>query len=154
MAYRGTFIPKHPQKYAGDIHTITYRSLWERRFMKYCDETPGILKWSSEELIIGYISPVDGRPHRYFPDFLIEVNSTSGRRHFLIEVKPKKQSMLPKVPKKKTRKYIAEVATFAVNQAKWQAAQEFCRKRGWTFLVLTEEHLFGTFKNATTSKSL
>lgn len=114
--------------------------------MKYCDDTPGILRWASEELAIPYISPVDGKPHRYFPDFIIEVDSTSGRKFFMIEVKPKVQVAPPKPRSRKTRRYLSEAATFAVNQAKWQAAENYCRERGWKFLVLTEEHLFGKFK--------
>jgi hypothetical protein len=142
MAYRGKFTPRNPLKYAGDVNNITWRSLWERRFMRFCDDTPGVLKWASEELIIPYISPVDGRPHRYFPDFLIEVASRDGKKIFLVEVKPKKQSQTPKVPTRKTRKYITEVATYAVNQAKWEAAEAYCKQKGWTFLVVTEDHLF------------
>jgi len=140
MAYQGRFKPQHPEKYVGDATNIIYRSGWERRFMVYCDTTPGVLRWASEELIIPYVSPLDGRIHRYFPDFYLEVQSSTGKRAFLIEVKPKKQSVMP-VPRKKTRKYLNEVATVAVNQAKWQAAEEYCRPRGWTFMVLTERHL-------------
>ena len=147
MAYRGRFTPTHPDKYAGDVNNIVWRSLWERRFMRFCDDTPGVLKWSSEELVIPYVSPVDGRMHRYFPDFLIEVKTVNGNRTFLIEVKPKKQSVAP-CQKRKTRKYLQEAMTFAVNQAKWEAAATFCLTKQWTFLVLTEEHLFKRLNGA------
>jgi hypothetical protein len=92
------------------------------------------------------VSPVDGQIHRYFPDFMLEVQSNTGLKRFVIEVKPKYQTELPATQKRKTKRYLTEVATYAVNQAKWQAAKEFCQKQGMNFLVLTEEHLFKTFK--------
>lgn len=120
--------------------------MWERKFAKYCDENSGILRWSSEEVVIPYISPKDGRIHRYFVDFFIEVQSTTGPKSFLIEVKPKHQTAPPVKKSRITKRYMTEAATFAINSAKWNAAHEYCRKRGWTFLVLTEDHLFGKFK--------
>lgn len=146
MSYRGKFTPQNRTKYLGDASNIVWRSLWERKFMKYCDETPGILKWASEEFHVPYISPVDSRPHRYFPDFYLEVQSNSGLRHFVIEIKPQSQSVMPATPKRRTKRYLAEVMTFAINQAKWEACKSFCHDRGWTFLVLTEQHLFDRFK--------
>lgn len=143
MAYKTRFLPKNIAKYGpGDPMNIVCRSLWERKFAKYCDETAGILRWSSEEIVIPYVSPLDGQTHRYFPDFLIEVQSQTGVRHFLIEIKPRAQTQPPK-PRKRKRKFLEESATFAKNQAKWAAAQDYCRKRGWHFLVLTESDLYG-----------
>jgi len=142
MPYSGKFTPRNTSKYLGDVRNVVYRSLWERKFMKYCDETPGVTKWSSEELIIPYISPVDGQQHRYFPDFKIEVLTKDGStKTMVIEIKPKKQQSAPKAPKRRTPKYLTEVATYTVNIAKWQAAEKFCKSRGWQFLVLNETHL-------------
>ena len=64
MAYKGKYKPKYRSKYKGDPTKIIYRSLWERRFMVYCDENPNIIKWASEEVIIPYRSPLDKRIHR------------------------------------------------------------------------------------------
>lgn len=141
MAYQGLFTPKHPQKYVGNASNIVYRSSWERRFFAYCDDTPGILRWASEEFHIPYLSPVDQRVHRYFPDVWMEVQTPDGLKTYLIEIKPKAQTELRPV-KRKTRKFLREAAVVAVNHAKWDAAKEFCRNRGWTFQVLTEDHLF------------
>lgn len=141
MAYSGRFTPKNVGKYLGDVRNIVYRSLWERRFMKYCDETPGVIRWSSEENIIPYISPVDGNRHRYFVDFRVDVKTTAGVKTMLIEIKPKHQQAPPK-KRRRSRKYLAEVATFAVNQAKWAAADKYCKERHWQFMVLNEDHLF------------
>lgn len=143
MAYKTRFIPQNPAKYVGDSTNIVCRSLWERSFAKYCDENSGVLKWGSEEVIVPYLSPVDGRMHRYFTDFWIEVNSTGGIKRFLIEIKPASQTMPPKQPKRQTKRFIKEAQTFAINKAKWTAADIYARERGWTFLVLTERHLYG-----------
>lgn len=146
MAYITRFQPKYPAKYLGDPKNIIARSLWERGFMKYCDETPGVLKWASEELFIPYVSPVDGRIHRYFPDFMLEVQSTSGVKRFVIEVKPKAQTELPVPSKRKMKRFIMESATYAINQAKWNFAKAWCETQGITFLVFTEDVLFKQFK--------
>lgn len=140
MAYSGVFSPKHVEKYLGDAKRVFYRSLWEKRFMRYCDETPGVLKWASEEFCIPYISPVDNRPHRYFPDFFLEVKAVEGIKKFVVEIKPKVQVHQP-ATRKKTQKYLTEVKTYAVNQAKWNAADRYAKSRGWVFLILTEDHL-------------
>jgi hypothetical protein len=79
MAYKGKFRPKHPKKYRGDPTKIIYRSLWERNCMRYFDDNPNVLKWSSEEVIVPYKSPLDGRYHRYFPDFLIRIKNKQGQ---------------------------------------------------------------------------
>ncbi len=73
MSYKGKYKPSYPKKYKGDPTNIIYRSLWERKFMVYCDNNENILEWGSEEFFIPYISPVDRRVHRYFPDFMIKV---------------------------------------------------------------------------------
>lgn len=141
MSYQGLFTPKHPHKYVGDPRRIVYRSSWERRFFTYCDDTPGVLRWASEEFHIPYLSPVDERVHRYFPDVWMEVQTTRGVQAYLIEIKPKDQTELRPV-KRKTRKFLREAAIVAVNHAKWDAAKTYCESRGWEFRVLTEEHLF------------
>ena len=88
MSYKGKFRPSNPSKYKGDPTNIIYRSLWELKFMNYCDKNENILKWSSEELWIPYKSPVDNRYHKYFPDFYIKYKNTSGKIvESLIEIK-------------------------------------------------------------------
>ena len=135
MAYKGRYNPKHPKKYKGDHHNIVYRSLWERKFMVYCDNSDNILEWGSEEIIIPYLSPWDGKLHRYFPDFYIKVRQHDGSvKKFIIEVKPKSQCKQPvKNPKRRTTKWFNEVKTFAINQAKWKSAKEFCEDKGMEF---------------------
>lgn len=145
MAYSGKFHPTHPEKYVGNVGNIIYRSGWELKFFRYCDSTLGILQWGSEEFHIPYVSPVDGRGHRYFCDVWMKVQTPSGARVKLIEIKPRAQTIPPKPPKKQTKRYLQEMMTYGVNQAKWAAAQTYCKERGWDFMVITEEH-FPSFK--------
>jgi hypothetical protein len=142
MAYDGRFSPKNPNKYLGDPTKVFYRSLWERRVMKHLDESPSVIAWSSEEIVIPYLSPVDNRWHRYFPDFFVKVTNKQGvAESMILEVKPKSQSKPPVKKSKITRRYINEVMTWGVNEAKWKAATEYCKDRQWEFKVITEEHL-------------
>jgi hypothetical protein len=142
MSYKGKFRPKFPQKYKGDPTNIVYRSLWELKFMNYCDQNENILKWASEEYIIPYKSPIDNKYHRYFPDFYIKYKNTEGKLiESLIEIKPEKQVRGPKIQKRQTKSYLSEVYEFAKNQAKWKAAEEFCLDRRWEFKILTEKDL-------------
>ena len=142
MTYKGKYIPKNPKKYKGNPSNIVYRSLWERKFMVYCDNHTKILEWGSEEIALPYRSPIDNKVHRYFPDFYIKVKESNGKiKRYIIEIKPKKQTIEPKVKKRKTKGYIYEVYEYAKNQAKWKAAEEFCKDRMWEFKVLTEDEL-------------
>jgi hypothetical protein len=142
MSYKGKYQPKNPQKYKGDPTNIIYRSLWERKFMVYCDTNENILEWFSEEIAVPYRSPIDNKIHRYFPDFYIKVKESTGQiKKYLIEIKPKKQTIEPIPQKRKTKGYIYEVYEYAKNQAKWKAAQEFCEDRQWEFKLLTETEL-------------
>jgi len=142
MAYSGRFVPRNPAKYVGDHKNIIYRSSWECRVMDWLDRNDDIISWASEELIIPYISPVDNRYHRYFPDFIVKVKTKDGAfKTMMLEVKPKKQTKQPEPRKRVTKQYINEVTTYVVNEAKWKAASEYCLDRGWEFKILTEDHL-------------
>ena len=141
MSYKGRFIPKNPQKYAGDVSNIIWRSTWERQVMDWLDSSDNVIYWSSEELVIKYFSPIDNKIHRYFPDFIVKIKKRDGKvMTHVIEVKPEYQTKQP-TQKKKTKRFIEESITYVVNQSKWKAAEEFCKDRGWVFQVLTEKHL-------------
>ena len=139
---KSRYHPSFPNKYKGNANNIICRSNWERKFCKWCDSNPNILEWGSEEFFIPYLSPTDNRVHRYFPDFIIKVKESNGQiKRYVIEVKPKKQTLQPKAPKRKTPRYLSEVSAYIINQAKWEAAREWCADRRLEFLILTEEHL-------------
>lgn len=142
MAYSGKFSPKNTNKYLGDPTNVWYRSLWERRVMVHLDGNPNVIEWSNEEIVIPYLSPVDGKWHRYFPDFFVRIKSREGLTEAMIlEVKPKSQSVPPKVQNRVTKRYIREVVTYGINEAKWKAANEYCKNRKWKFMVITEDQL-------------
>ena len=127
MANKGFFKPINPQKYKGNPTQIIYRSSWECRVMSFLDNNPSIVQWSSEEIVIPYLSPIDRKVHRYFPDFYIKVKDKNGTiKEMIWEIKPKKQSIQPKKQSRITQRYINEVVTWGINEAKWKAAEEYC----------------------------
>ena len=137
-SYQGLYKPTNPKKYVGDAKKIVYRSLLERRFMRYCDLNQDILFWASEELPIRYFNPIDKRYHRYFPDFVVK---TSKQKKYMIEVKPSRQIGKPKPGKKKTKTYMKESFEYIKNQAKWQAAKSYCEDNGLEFKIISEKDL-------------
>lgn len=142
MAYKGKFNPKNIKKYMGDPTNIIYRSRWELLLMRYLDHHPHVIQWGSEELIVPYRSPIDGRLHRYFPDFLVKrINKNGIKETVLIEVKPEYQTVPPQRQDRITQRYLNEVKTWGINEAKWKAAKEYCEDRGWKFQIMTEKHL-------------
>ena len=140
MRYKGKFRPQNRKKYKGNSSNIVYRSGWELDFMKYLDRQPGVLQWNSEEIIIPYKSPIDGKWHRFYPDFWVKTLIAET----IIEIKPKKQTKPPKENPKHKRRYLKEVKTFVVNEAKWKAAEEFCENKGWQWKIMTEDTLSNT----------
>ena len=126
----------------GDINNVVYRSLWELKFMKWCDTNPNVSEWGSETVIVPYISPLDKKIHRYFVDFYIKVKSRDGKvQKYLIEIKPERFTKPPAIPQKKTKRFVDEVFQYGVNEAKWKAAFEFCNDRNMKFMILTEKDL-------------
>lgn len=133
--YKGIYKVKNPAKYAGDSTNVIYRSLWERNVFRWMDDNPQVLKWSSEEVVIPYYYPVDKKYHRYF----VDIKFTTSQGTFLVEIKPKNQTVPPKKPARQTKKFLTEVQTFVKNQCKWEAAEKYALDRGWKFVVWTED---------------
>lgn len=142
MSYKGYFKAKYPSKYKGNPTTIIYRSLYELKLMTHLDKNPNVLEWASEEFFIPYKSPIDGKVHRYFPDFWIKKRNTEGIvETVVVEVKPYIQT-IPPVPKKQVdKRYLTEVQTWGINQAKWESANKYCNAKGWKFLIASEKEL-------------
>ena len=138
MFHKRKFTPTNPQKYVGDVTNIIMRSSWETRFAHWCDKNPSIVKWNSEETVVPYRCPTDDKIHRYFIDFKITL---ADGRTYLIEIKPLKQLSQPEFPGKRTKKYLTESFYFIKNQAKWKAAEQFAKDRGWGFKIITEKEL-------------
>lgn len=143
---QGKYIPRNPDKYAGDPNNITYRSSWELSFNQFLDSNDRVLRWASEEIAIPYYKPTSNRAnkiHNYFPDYYVEYVDRHGELHKeLIEVKPAAQTKAPtRVGKKKTTQLYEQI-NWVVNTEKWKAAQQFCDKYGLKFRILTEKELF------------
>jgi hypothetical protein len=139
---QGLYIPKHPDKYVGNINAIRYMSSWELHFHKFLDNNPNILQWSSESIKIPYVKPTTGRVHIYFPDYWLKYVTKHGELlEEIIEVKPEKQVHQPtNYGSRKTQVY--NQLAFAINTAKWKAAGLYCQKKGIKFRIITEKHLF------------
>ena len=139
---KSKYTPIYPSKYQGNAKYIICRSSWERKFCQWCDMNNSIISWASEEFSIPYVSPKDNRVHKYYPDYLIKVREKNDMiKTYMVEVKPFKQTRPPKTPKRKTKSYLTECVTYAVNQAKWKAAKEFCEDHRIEFKVVTEKEL-------------
>jgi hypothetical protein len=138
---QGIYTPKNPEKYIGRNH-INFRSSWEYKFCHFCDSNDRILQWNSESITIDYIDPADNKWHRYYPDFLIKLVDKNGQvKTLLIEIKPIKETVEPKRPKKISKSYVESLNTYHKNQAKWDAARIFCKKNDIEFQILTEQDL-------------
>lgn len=144
---QGYYMPSHPEKYIGDPSKIIYRSSWEYRFCKYCDDTSEVLSWSSEPVAIPYISPVDNKEHSYFVDFYMKLSKPDGPVEYLVEIKPSKSLKPPAMPEglstiNRLKTYNRAATDWVINRAKFKAAQEFSRINNKHFIIVTEEFLF------------
>jgi hypothetical protein len=142
MAYSGTYKVKNKAKYEGNWANVKYRSLWERQCFRYLDNNPSVIGWSSEEYVVGYRCRTDNKLHKYYIDLFIRWESNDGssakRKCTLVEIKPNKETIAPKQGKRKTKKYLKEVFTYAKNISKWEAAKSFADKRGYDFEIWDE----------------
>ena len=140
MAYSGRYKVKNLQKYVGNPAAVQYRSLWERQVMRWLDSNDNIACWNSEEVKIPYMCKTDNKMHRYFVDLYFK---TTDGKSYLIEIKPKSQTIPPKQPLRKSKKYLKEVMTYIKNQSKWEAAEQFAAKRNLEFQIWTEDTIKG-----------
>jgi len=134
---QGKFTLKNPEKYAGN-RTPTYRSSWEFAFMRFCDEHPAIAQWASEAVKIPYRNPLTGKYTIYVPDFFIVYADKDGKQRVeIVEVKPANQTLREKVGRSR-----ANQAAWVVNQAKWEAANKWCKQQGIKFRIVNENDIF------------
>lgn len=141
QSYRGTFIPANKTKFVGESNP-KFKSRLEQLFMAYCDKSPSVIKWSYERILIPYIDRSrHNTQHTYFMDFKVTMNTKSGPKIFLVEIKSHKETIEPKRGKKKPENYRLEQETWIRNQCKWTTASQSCKKRGWGFKILTEKEL-------------
>jgi hypothetical protein len=133
----GVFTPKNPQKYIGK-GKIQWRSSWELVFMQFLDNNDNILHWASESIRIPYKHPLTGKLSTYVPDFFVVYKNKTGKTLAeIVEIKPKKQSVIEsKVASAKNKMVVA------VNHAKWAACSAYCKANGLGFRIVTEDDLF------------
>ena len=132
----GLYLLKNPQKYVGK-NSPRYRSGWEHAFMRFCDTNENVLQWASESINIPYRNPLTGKQTIYVPDFLVMYKDRGNQvKAELIEIKPKKQSVIESKASARDR------AAVAVNYAKWDAAMKWCKRQNLTFRVVTEDDIF------------
>ena len=137
---QGLFKPKNKQKYIGKEDPV-YRSGWELKFFRWADDNPNVVEWASEAIIIPYVSPIDRKVHRYYTDGVVAIKEGNIIKKYIIEIKPSAQTKLPTKGRKRMSTMVYETARFAQNQAKWEAAETWCQKHGYSFLILTEKEL-------------
>jgi hypothetical protein len=137
---QGIFRPNYPEKYKGTL-PILYRSSYELKYFRWCDHNPAVISWGSESIIIPYQNPLTGKVSRYFVDSNITIKTKNNElKKYLIEIKPSIQTMPPK-PGKNTRALLRRQAEYVKNRAKWEAAAQWSKKKGYEFTILTEKHL-------------
>jgi len=144
----GNYTPTNPQKYTGG-YPIRVMSTWETIYMRYLDNNPAVIAWSSESIAIPYKHPIlkdhNGLPRtaRYYPDFFVVVKTRTGEIEKIIcEIKPFKETIQPSTRGNKSNKTkLYESKTWAINSAKWIAAERYCQKMGYRFIKITEKQL-------------
>lgn len=138
---QGVFKPKNVKKFIGEY--AIYRSSYELKFFRFADENPNVLEWGSENIVVPYISPLDGRVHRYYVDNYMVIKEGTAIKRYLVEIKPSGQTVQPKKSKRKKQSTIIHENTqWVLNQAKWEAAREYAKKKGFEFIIITEKELF------------
>lgn len=136
------YIPKNVEKYVGR-YPIIIRSSWERMFCQWIDVNPNVLAWASEAHIIQYYDPIQMKNRRYYPDFWMRVKTSEKDIEYLVEIKPKKETIPPIARGNKSSKTkLHQEATWITNQAKFEAAQKYCKRMGFEWKILTEKELF------------
>ena len=138
---QGIFTPKNSNKYIGKEKPV-YRSGWELKFFRWCDNNSNVVEWASEAVIIPYLNPATNRVQRYYTDGVVALREKDGViKKYIIEIKPSSQVLPPKPGRKKHSTLVYETIRFAQNQAKWDAARKWCAKKGYHFWILTEKEL-------------
>ncbi len=133
---QGVYTVKNTEKYVGR-GSPRYRSGWEMTFMMFLDNNDNIVQWASESISIPYRNPLTGKQSMYVPDFFVTYRDRNNQtRAELIEIKPKKQSLI------ESRMSDRDRAIVAVNYAKWDSATKWARRNGVTFRVINEDMIF------------
>jgi hypothetical protein len=138
---QGKFVPVNKDKYKGS-YPITYRSSWEKKAFMYLDRNTKVVSWGSESVVIKYKDPSRNNSiHRYFTDLVFTIKKGDKLETYLVEIKPHAQTLQPKKGRKSEKTFLNESMTYIRNCAKWKAANKFCKRKGWRFIIWTEKEL-------------
>lgn len=141
-AHQGIYTVKNREKYVGNKNP-RYLSSYELNLFQWADRSPAVIKWSAEQIVVPYYNPIKQRKARYIVDMYIKYKNRYGEiKEDLIEIKPDSETRPPKRGNKRIDIYEEQLATWYINQAKWEAATIYAKERGWNFRIFTENHIF------------
>jgi len=140
--HQGYYNALNLQKYIGK-GPIIYRSGLELKFMRWCDKTDTILRWSSETIVVEYYDTIKRKNRKYYVDNFVEILEGEVVKKYLVEIKPHKQTIEPKPSKGKKKSNLLYEQMMWVNNHhdKWPAARAFAEKHGMEFIIITEKEL-------------
>ncbi len=157
----GNYVPKNKEKviklnsYGG----VFYRSSWEKKIMVWLDMKEEIFQWGAECIEIPYQMThfengnIEIKKHRYYPDFFYKMRNSQGvLREVVMEVKPMKEYKMvqdlnegklsvPEKGIKKLKSFEYDLKMAYKNKQKWETMIKWCDKKGYDFIIITEEHL-------------
>lgn len=139
--HQGSYKARYPDKYKGNANGIVFRSGLELKFFRFFDHNKSVVQWNSEEVVVPYISDLDGKAHRYFVDIWAAIKSSKGIQEYIIEIKPFAFTQEPPQQNRKTQSYQRKVFEYIKNMNKWKAADLYAKKKGQKFIILTEKDL-------------
>lgn len=149
---QGLYTPQNKNKVVklNNEGGLYFRSSWEKRIMIWLDYLAGtgkVARWGAEFIEIKY-NDMMGKPHRYYPDFYVEMcidGNPDKFKRMVLEVKPMNETKPPVLPKnansKKLETFEYQIKTYTKNVYKWERAKEYCKARDLEFYIITEKHL-------------
>lgn len=108
---------------------IIYRSSWEKKFIYWCEMSKNVKYWGSECIHIPYFNAYDKKEHKYYPDFVVEMENG---QIMIIEIKPHNQTVKPVNENSWANK------AYITNMSKWSEINKQCKLKGYKFCILTE----------------
>ena len=171
---QGYAVISNHDKYVGDPGQIIYRSSWEFAFIKYCDSSPSVLRWSSEPMSVRYFdkvsklvecqkygldpnNPTNWIQKNYNIDFWILVDNGDGtHKKMFIEIKPSNKLIKPTPPPLDSpiamhKKFNVLAKEYLINEEKFKAMKKYAEANGAEFHIFTEktlQNIIGRFSSS------
>ena len=153
---QGLYVPRNLNKVIklNSQGGLYYRSGLEQKMMVYLDSNENIIFWGAEHLRVPYVKTewfsesqeFKTTEHGYYPDFYYELKRSDGSvSRVVAEVKPHSETIEPKLQEKPTSKQLKNfeyaLKMYNKNLSKWKAMIEYCERKGFEFIIITEQHL-------------